>query len=163
MGHSFITWTLFCKLTYIFLYILKGMVKCDFWELEYTQKLLWFKFEKCLNVEKLLSCCFYQGWSTDPNDLNPTGLDSAFPDLSNKIDFIQFGSLNRVGLIFETRYRTMFEWKWKNPNSNEWAAREEKMARPAMHSAYTGWLSWCPLASVRRGCETVRGNVVRWI
>ena len=64
------------------------MVKCDFWKLETTQKLLWFKFEKCLNAEKLLPCYFYHGWSIDPNDLNPTGLDSAFPDLSNKIGFI---------------------------------------------------------------------------
>ena len=51
----------------MFLYILKGMVKCDFWELESTQKLLWFKFEKCLNTEKLLPCYFYHGWSIDPN------------------------------------------------------------------------------------------------
>ena len=87
------------------------MVKCDVWELESTQKLLWFKFEKCLNAEKLLPCYFYHVWSMDPNDLNPTLLDSAFPDLSNKNGFIQFGSLNRPGLIFETRYRTEFEYK----------------------------------------------------
>ena len=85
------------------------MVKCDFWELESTQKLLWLNFEKSLNAEKVLPCYFYQGWSIDSNDLNPTGLDSAFPDLSNKIGFIQFGSLNRAGFIFETRYRTVFE------------------------------------------------------
>ena len=35
------------------------MVKCDFWEFESTQQLLWFKFEKCLNAEKLLPCYFY--------------------------------------------------------------------------------------------------------
>ena len=76
MKHSFITWTIFMQVNlYIFLYILKGMVKCDFWELESTQKLLWFKFEKCLNAEKLLPCYFYYGWYTGPNDLNPTGLD----------------------------------------------------------------------------------------
>ena len=96
---------------YIFLYILKGIVKCVFGELESTQKLLWFNFEKCSNAEKLLPCYFYQGWSTDPNDLNPTGLDSAFPDLSNKIGFIQYGALNRPGLIFETGYRSVFEIK----------------------------------------------------
>ena len=90
------------------------MVKCDFWELESTQKLLWFKFEKCLNAEKLLPCYFYYGWSTDPNDLNPTGLDSAFTDLSNKIGFIQFGALNRSGLIFEVGYRSVIELKWKS-------------------------------------------------
>ena len=87
------------------------MVKCDFWELESTQKLLWFKFEKCLNAEKLLPCYFYHGWSIDPNDLNPTGLDSAFPDLSNKIGFIQFDALNQSGLIFEVGYRSVFELK----------------------------------------------------
>ena len=87
------------------------MVKCDFWELESTQKLLWFKFEKCLNAENLLPCYFCQGWSTDPNDLNPTGLDSAFPDLSNKISFIQFGALNWSGLNFEVGYRSEFEIK----------------------------------------------------
>ena len=87
------------------------MIKCDFWELESTQKLLWFQFEKCLNTEKLLPCYFYQGWSIDPNDLNPTGLDSAFPDLSNKIGFNRFGSVNRAELIFETMYRTKFEYR----------------------------------------------------
>ena len=95
----------------MFLYILKGMIKCDFWELESTQKILWLKFEKCLNAEKLLTCYFYQGWSIDPNDLNPTGLDSEFQYISNKIGFTQIGSMNRAGLIFEYRYGTEFELK----------------------------------------------------
>ena len=79
------------------------MVKCDFWELESTQKLLWFKFEKCLNTEKLLPCYFYHGWSIDPNDLNPTGLDSAFPDLSKNLvsfslmDWIDLGWFLKLG------------------------------------------------------------------
>ena len=47
----------------------------------------------------------------DPNDLNPTGLDSAFPDLYNKIVFIQFGALNRSGLNFEVGYISEFEIK----------------------------------------------------
>ena len=68
----------------------------------------------------------------DSNDVNPTGLDSAFPDLSNKIGFIPFGSLNRAGLIFKTRYRTVFELKWKKLNSNDWAAREGVMGRPSV-------------------------------
>src|SRR3954468_20595694 len=79
------------------------------------------------------------------------GLDSEFPDLSKKISFIQFGSLNRAGLIFETRCRSVFEIKWKRLNSNDWAARETILGRPAKHSAYAGWLSCCPQASVRRG------------
>src|SRR4051812_42110718 len=79
------------------------------------------------------------------------GLDSAFQDLSNKIGFIQFGSLNRPGLIFETRYRSVFEIKLKRLNSNNWAAREVILGRPAKHNAYAGWLSRCPHASVRQG------------
>src|SRR4051812_36113232 len=79
------------------------------------------------------------------------GLDSAFQDLSNKIGFIQFGSLNRPGLIFETGYRSVFEIKWKRLNSNNRAAREVILGRPAKRSAYAGWLSGCPHASVRRG------------
>ena len=83
--------------------------------------------------------------------MNPTGLDSSFPDLSKKICFIQFGSLNRSGLIFESRCSSVFEIKWKRLNSNNWAAREAILGRPAKHSAYAGWLSGCPHASVRRG------------
>ena len=45
----------------------------------------------------------------------------------------------------------MFEIKWKRLNSNDWAARETILGRRAKHSAYTGWLSCCPHASVRRG------------
>ena len=86
-----------------------------------------------------------------PNDLNPTGLDSAFQDLSNKIGFIQFGSLNRPGLIFETRYRSVFEIKWKRLNSNDWAMREKLTGRIAKRSASASCLSGCPHASVRRG------------
>ena len=83
--------------------------------------------------------------------MNPTGFNSALPDLSNKIDFIQFGALNRPGLIFETGYRSVFEIKWKRFNSNNWAARETILGRPAKHSASAGCLSGCPHASVRRG------------
>ena len=45
----------------------------------------------------------------------------------------------------------MFEIKWKRLNSNDWAARETILGQPAKHSAYAGWLSRCPNASVRRG------------
>src|SRR3954471_9020216 len=86
------------------------------------------------------------------------GLDSAFPGLSNKIGFIQFGSLNRPGLIFKTRYRSVFEIKWKMLNSNNWAAREAILGRPAKHSAYAGWLSGCPHASVRQGVRSGMGR-----
>ena len=83
--------------------------------------------------------------------MNPTGLDSAFTDLSNKIGFIQFGALNRSGLIFETGYRSVFEIKWKRLNSNNWAAREKLLGRPAKRSAPAGCLSGCPHSSVTRG------------
>src|SRR3954471_2137674 len=79
------------------------------------------------------------------------GLDLALPGLPNKIGFTQFGSLHRPGLIFETRYISVFEIKWKRLNSNNWAAREVILGRPAKHSAYAGWLSGCPHALVRRG------------
>src|SRR3954470_11173998 len=59
--------------------------------------------------------------------------------------------MNRAGLIFESRCRSVFEIKWKRLNSNDWAARETILGRPAKHSAYAGWLSRCPHASVRRG------------
>ena len=137
------------------------MVKCNFWELESTQKLLWFKFEKCLNAEKLLSWYFYSGWSTDPNDLNPTGLDSAFTDLSNKIGFIQNSALNRPGLIFEKGYRSVFELKRKRFNLNNWAAREKLLGRPAKRSAPAGCLSGCPHSSVRHGGAKLYGAM--WV
>ena len=83
--------------------------------------------------------------------MNPTGLDSAFPDLSNKIGFIQFGALNRSGLIFEVGYRSVFEIKKKRFNLNCWAAREILTGRPAKRSAPAGCLSGCPHSSVTRG------------
>src|SRR4051812_3482592 len=86
------------------------------------------------------------------------GLDSAFPYLSNKIGFIQFGSWNRSGLIFETGYRSEFEIKWKRFNSNNWDAREKLTGRPAKHSASAGCLSGCPHSSVRQG---VRSGMAR--
>ena len=90
------------------------------------------------------------------------GLDSALQDRSNKIGFIQFGSLNRVRLIFETRCRTVFEIKWKRLNSNNWAARDAILGRPAKHSAYAGWLSRCPHASVRQGMQSGTGQCEPW-
>src|SRR4051812_11591822 len=36
--------------------------------------------------------------------------------------------------------------------------REEKMGRPATHSAYAGWLSCCPHASVIRGVRSGTGQ-----
>ena len=45
----------------------------------------------------------------------------------------------------------MFEIKWKRLNSNDWAAREAILGRPAKHSAYAGWCSGCPHALARRG------------
>ena len=83
--------------------------------------------------------------------MNPTGLDSAFPNLSSKIGFIQFGALNQSGLIFETGYRSVFEIKWKRFNSNNWAAREKLLGRPAKRSAPAGCLSGCPHSSVTWG------------
>src|SRR3954465_7201361 len=59
--------------------------------------------------------------------------------------------MNRDGLIFETGYRSVFEIKWKRLNSNNWAAREVILGRPAKRSAYAGWLSGCPHAAVRGG------------
>ena len=90
--------------------------------------------------------------------MNPTGLDSAFPDLSNKIGFIQFGALNRSGLIFETGYKSVFEIKWKRLNSNNWAAREVILGRPAKRNASAGCLSGCPHASVRQGVRNGMGR-----
>src|SRR3954468_19554113 len=86
------------------------------------------------------------------------GLDSAFPDLSNKISFIQFGALNRSGLIFETGYTSVFEIKWKRFNSNNWAPREGLTGRPAKHSASAGCISGCPHASVRQGVRSGMGR-----
>src|SRR3954467_4517427 len=83
--------------------------------------------------------------------MNPTGLDSAFTDLSNKIGFIQFGAMNRSGLIFEVGYRSVLELKWKKFNSNNWATREKLLGRPAKRSAPAGCLSGCPHSSVTRG------------
>ena len=151
MKHSFITWTLFLQVNlYIFIYSERYGSRW-FLRVGINSKLLWFKFEKCLNAEKLLPCYFYQGWSTDPHDLSPTGLDSAFPDLSSKIGFIQFGALNRSGLIFEVGYRSEFETKWKMFNSNNSATQEKLTGRPAKRSAPTGCLSGCPHSSVTRG------------
>ena len=62
-----------------------------------------------------------------------------------------FGSVNRAGLIFEYRYRTVFEIKRIKLNLNCWVARDVLMGRPITHNAYAGWLSGCPHASVRRG------------
>src|SRR3954471_5972408 len=86
------------------------------------------------------------------------GLDSAFPDLSNKISFIQFGALNRSGLIFETGYRSVFEIKWKGFNSNNWDAWERLTDRPATQSASAGCVSGCPHASVRQGVRSGMGQ-----
>src|SRR3954471_10786542 len=86
------------------------------------------------------------------------GLDSAFPDLSNKISFIQFGALNQSGLIFETGYRSVFEIKWKRFNSNNWATREKLTGRPAKRSASAGCLSGCPHSSVRQGVQSGMGR-----
>ena len=90
--------------------------------------------------------------------MNPTVLDSEFPGLSKKISFIQFGALNRHGLIFETRYRSVFEIKWKRFNSNNWAAREKLTGRPAKRSASAGCLSGCPHSSVRQGVRRGMGR-----
>src|SRR3954471_8179522 len=79
------------------------------------------------------------------------GLDSAFTDLSNKIGFIQFGALNRSGLIFEVGCRSVFELKWKKFNLNNWAAREKLTARPAKRSSPAGCLSGCTHSSLTRG------------
>src|SRR3954469_21591949 len=79
------------------------------------------------------------------------GLDSAFTDLSNKIGFIQFGALNRSGLIFEVGYRSVFELKWKKFNLNNWATREKLTGRPAKCSAPAGCLSGCPHLPVKQG------------
>src|SRR4051812_6609695 len=86
------------------------------------------------------------------------GLDSAFPGLSNKIGFIQFGALNRPGLIFETGYKSVFEIKWKRFNSNNWAAREKLTGRPAKRSASVGCLSGFPHTSVRQGLRSGMGR-----
>src|SRR4051812_10170594 len=85
------------------------------------------------------------------NDLNTTGLDLAFPDLSNKISFIRIDEMNRSGLIFEVGYRSEFQIKYKRFNSNNWAARERLTGRPAKRSASAGCLSGCPHSSVRQG------------
>ena len=46
----------------------------------------------------------------------------------------------------------------KRLNSNNWAAREAILGRPAKHSAYAGWLSRCPHASVRQGVRSGMGR-----
>src|SRR3954471_22223950 len=79
------------------------------------------------------------------------GLNSTFTDLSNKIGFIQFGALNRSGLIFEVGNRSVFGFKKKRFNLNRWAAREILTGRPAKRSAPAGCLSGCPHSSVTRG------------
>src|SRR3954466_15519583 len=86
------------------------------------------------------------------------GLDSAFLDLSKKISFIKFGAMNRSGLIFETGYRSVFEIKWKRFNSNNWAAREVILGRPAKRSASAGCLSGYPHTSVRQGVRNGMGR-----
>src|SRR4051812_16721692 len=89
------------------------------------------------------------------------GLDSAFIDLSNKIGFIQFGALNRSGLIFEVGYRSEFEFKKKRFNLNCWAAQEILTGQPAKRSAPAGCLSGCPHSSVTRGWAKRYGEA--WI
>ena len=82
-----------------------GMVKCDFWELESTQKLLWLIFEKCLNVEKYMFSYFCYRWSMTLIDLNPMGLDRVFIYISNKIGITQFGFVPLPELIFKLKDR----------------------------------------------------------
>src|SRR3954466_5347798 len=61
------------------------------------------------------------------------GLDSAFTYLSNKIGFIQFGALNRSGLIFEVGYRSVFEFKNKKvvtPSESDLCKFEQNSPNP---------------------------------
>ena len=134
------------------------MVKCDFWELESTQKISWLNLK---NVWMQKSFCLVI-FTMDDLQIQMTWIQRAWIQHSqsflaklvsfNLVHWIDLGWFSKMGT------KVCLNWNGKKFNLNNWAAREKLTGRPAKRSAPAGCLSGCPHSSVRQGVRSGMGR-----